>query len=206
MSAEPSVASVRWTSWLRWLGLTLAGLLGGLVVFFAVGVTMGEMLDELFPEFVFGLVLGAIFGTAFGLAHWLFLRRYISGIGAWVPATIIGFALGAAIVFGPLNTQDTDPSMLVRISHATSVGLSLGLMQWLVLRGRLFHHSYLWMVISVGAWIAGELAGTFLANLRVEEPIPLLTIFLIGASLSGIGMIWLLKEQALRPSGLASLS
>lgn len=195
--------TIRWTAWLRWFAATLVGLLAGLVVFFLIGVTAGEYLDETFPEFVFGIMLGTIFGTAFGVAHWLFLRQYTPGIGAWIPATALGFALGAAIVFGLLNPEGSEAVLALRISHAVVVGLSLGVAQWLVLRATVAGPTHLWILFSSGAWILGEITGIALEKVA-EEPLPLMATFLVGASLSGMGMIWLLM-QASHPEQIASV-
>lgn len=202
MSAVRTNSTVHWSAWFRWFAATLIGLFAGLAVFFLIGITLGEYIDEAFPEFVFGIILGTIFGTAFGVAHWLFLLRYTPGIGAWIPATALGFALGAAIVFGLLNPQGGEALLPLRISHAIVVGLSLGLAQWLVLRATVAGPTHLWIFFSVGAWILGEFTGIALENVA-EEPLPLMAIFLVGASLSGLGIIWLLR-QASRPGYVAS--
>lgn len=194
MTVKGVTASIGWASWLRWSALTLIGLLAGFAVFFSFGVTLGAYVDAMFPPYVFGIVLGTIFGTAFGTVHARFLRRYVPMAG-WVPATAVAFAVAAAIIFGLLNPQDVELSPLLRIGHATVAGLFLGSAQWLVLRGKMAGPTYLWIAFSIGAWSVGELAGIGLESLRVEPPLALMTTFLVGASLSGIGMIWLLKQH-----------
>lgn len=181
---------LRWTAWFRWLLATFVGLIGGLVVFILIGVTAGEFIDETFPEVVFGVILGAIFGTAFGVAHRRFLRRHLPGITGWLPATILGFVLAAAIIFGLLN----DESVPMRLIHGALVGLSLGISQWLVLRGKLRGQVWLWTLFSLIGWTLGELTGIILTDLA-EEPLPLMATFLVGASLTGVGMVWLLQQH-----------
>ncbi|MFW5943306.1 MAG: hypothetical protein ACOC9X_05615 [bacterium] len=193
MFAENETYSIGWADWFRWLGLTVAGLVAGFLVFLVVGVTAGEYMDEHLPEFVFGVVLGAIFGSAFGVAHWRFLRRYVPHASSWIPATIVAFALAAAVVFGLLNPQNGDVSLPLRLSHGLAVGLSLGLGQWLVLRSRVAGPAHLWILFSAGAWIAGELTGIALEGVA-EGPLALMATFLVGASLSGLGMVWLLRQ------------
>ena len=195
MTGESMHVSIGWTSWLRWFAVTFLGLVAGLAVFFLFGVTLGEYVDATFPPFLFGVVLGTIFGTAFGIAHSRFLRRYIPGVAGWVPATAVAFALASAVIFGLLTPEDVELPALLRIGHATVAGLFLGSAQWLVLRSRISGPTPLWIIFSVGAWILGELAGIGLDRLQVGPPLPLMTTFLVGASLSGIGMIWLLSQH-----------
>lgn len=197
MATESRNIPTGWAAWFRWFAVTLIGLIAGLVVFFIIGVTFGEFIDQALPEFVFGIILGTIFGTAFGVAHWLFLRRYVSGMGAWIPATVIAFALAAALIFGWLNPESAETSIPLKISHAIVVGLSLGFAQSLVLRTRLARAANLWILFSLGGWIIGEITGIVMQNL-VEEPIPLMANFLVGGSVPGIGMIWLLKQPRMR--------
>lgn len=184
---------ILWTSWLKWLLVTFIGLVAGLIIFVLIGSLLGTAGEEA-PPFVFGLVLGAIFGTAFGVAHWIFLRRYIPGLAAWIPATTVAFAFAAMIIFGLLDGDNQEPSNLVRISHAALVGFSLGIAQWLVIRNRLGKQAGLWIVFSVVGWMLGEFTGIILTDLA-EEPLPLMVIFLVGASLPGIGIVWLLQRK-----------
>lgn len=186
--------SIRWISWLRWLLTTFTGLVAGLIIFALIGSLLGTAGEEA-PPFVFGLVLGTIFGTAFGVAHWIFLRRYIPGAGPWIPATIIAFALAAVVIFGLLNGKNSESSLLLRISHAILVGLSLGIAQWLVLRTKIARPTYFWILFSLCGWIIGELTGIAMESLS-EPPLPLMATFFVGASLPGIGMVWLLRRQS----------
>jgi hypothetical protein len=137
--------------------------------------------------------LGVIFGTTFGLAHWLFLRPYLPGIKTWIFATVVAFALAAAIVFGLLNGDAADASIPLKISHAVVVGSCLGLAQWLVLRQNV-DQAYLWLVFSLVGWVVGEITGILIAVLA-DPPLELMAMFLVGMSLPGMGMVWLLQRQ-----------
>lgn len=190
---NPSRPPITWTAWLRWLLFTFAGLVVGLVVFVLVGSSLGETGDEA-PPILFGTILGVIFGSGFGVAHWLVLRRYLDGIASWIPATIAAFALAAAVVFSLLNGADPDSPLLLKLSHGGLLGLALGAAQWLVVRDKMNRQALLWIVVSIAGWTLGELAGVALAG-AVEEPIPLMAVFLVGPSLTGAGYLWLLKHN-----------
>jgi hypothetical protein len=184
---------VRWTAWFRWLGLTLVGLVAGMIVFIVVGSFLGEAGDNS-PSAIFGIVLGVIFGTTFSLAHWLFLRRYLAGLIPWIIATIIAFALAAAIVFGLLDGDAPDAAIPLKISHAMVVGSGLGLAQWLVLRKKV-EQAYRWIVFSIVGWVVGEITGILIAGIA-GPPLDLMALFLVGMALPGIGMVWLLQKQS----------
>jgi hypothetical protein len=188
-----SLVSIRWISWFRWLLLMMAALLAGLIVFILVGSILGEAGEHAAPA-VFGAFLGAIFGTAFGVAQWFFLRRFLSNTIFWIPATIVSFTLAAATIFGLLEGDSQETSLLLRISHGFLLGLILGVAQWLVLRNWQIPQSYLWIVFSILGWILGEVAGVLLSDLTVP-PLDLLALFLVGSTLPGIGMVWLLKKH-----------
>ncbi len=63
----------------------LASAMGGIVVG-VLGFAMGEAVG--------GPVGGSVIGASLGIMQWLVLRRLISRAYVWVPASIVGFALG----------------------------------------------------------------------------------------------------------------
>src|SRR3712207_1034223 len=180
--------------WARWVLATLLGLLIGLVAFVAVGVTAGDAIDGL-PDFVFGSVLGFIFGTTFGTTQWRVLRRHVGPAASWVGATLVGFIVGGSIIFGLMNGSDPDTSLITKLGHGIVLGASLGVAQWLVLRGRL-DEAKMWIAISTLSWVAAELVGVVLTGV-VGDPLNLVGLFLVGGVLPGGGMMWLLR-RALR--------
>ena len=188
-----SLVSIRWTAWLRWLLYMFAALLVGLVIFILVGSVLGEVGEQAAPA-LFGAILGLIFGSAFGVAQWIFLRRFLPNTIAWIPATIVTFCLAAVIIFGLLEGDDQGSSLLLRISHGFLLGFFLGVAQWLILRNKRILQSYLWIVFSILGWVLGEMAGILLSDL-VGPPLNLLALFLVGTTLPGIGMVWLLKQH-----------
>ena len=162
-----------------------------MAIFVLIGDLSRENIDNA-PPFLFGTILSAIFGASFGVAHWLFLRRYLSGIAAWILATFIAFIVGATIVFGLLDESNPESPPVIILIDGVVFGFTFG---WIVLRDKPVHRAYLWVLCSLGGWIIAELTGIALANL-IEPPLDLVGLFLIGASLPGLGMVWLLRQTS----------
>ena len=172
---------VAWGFLVRWTLATSLGLLAGLVAFVAVGVMAGDVIDGL-PEFVFGVVLGLLFGTSFGTAQWRVLRHHLLPAAAWVGATLVGFVVGGATIFGLMNGSEPDTTLVTKLGHGLVLGASLGLTQWSVLRRRL-DGAKLWIAISTVSWAVAELVGVALSGV-VGAPLNLVGLFLVGGCAS----------------------
>jgi hypothetical protein len=72
-----------------------------------------------------------------GLLQYALLRRYLPRMGGWVLATLVDWILGYILVAIPDRVGWTD-ALLKNIELMFPVmGVSIGLAQWLLLRGRL---------------------------------------------------------------------
>jgi hypothetical protein len=185
--------SVGWRFWAKWALASFLGLLVGMGGFVAVGILAGDAIDRL-PEFVFGMLLGAIFGTTFGAAQWWVLRAHLRQVGAWIGATLSGFVVGAAIVFGLMNGSDPGTSLITKLGHGCTLGAALGIPEWFALR-RTLDKASPWIAISVVSWVMAEVIGVAL-SVVVGPPFDLLGLFLVGAVLPGGGMKWLLYRAS----------
>ncbi len=183
---------VGWGFWIRWSLASLFGLIAGIVGFVALGIFAGDFIDQ-GPEFVFGVVIGVTFGSGFGIAQWWVLRRRIGPVVAWIGATVVGFVLGGAVIFGLMNGSEPDTTLPTKLGHGLVLGTSLGIAQWSILRAKLCD-ARPWVAISVISWVVAELVGVALTAL-VGPPFNLLGLFLVGAVLPGAGMRWLLARN-----------
>lgn len=90
-------------------------------------------------------------GLLIGFVQYGLLRRFIADIGWWVLATVLSWfplLLGNALIqFGLVEAPNEPSSIDVNF---LLLGLSIGIGQWLVLRGR---------VSQAGWWIAANVAG-----------------------------------------------
>jgi hypothetical protein len=179
--------------WSRWALANLMGLVVGAAGFVALVVLTAGALDRP-PGYAFGVALGLTFGPAFGLAQWWVLRGSLGPVGAWVGATVVGFLVAFATIFGVMDGSDPDTSLLVKIGHAVVLGLTLGIAQWSVLRRKLDGASR-WILVSVVSWVVAELAGVALTALA-GPPLDILGLFAIGTVLPGIAMAWLLDRAS----------
>ncbi len=162
------------------------------------------------------VLCGAAIGATIGLAQWLVLRREIKHIGGWVSATLAGYAaIGllplladlfqpgwlnwalTLIISGKMHwlarVQPTWPasSWLPGAITLTLFGAFLGIMQWLILRRRVYQAGW-WIAFSTGGWaLAVALALNF-----VSWETFVTTSWLVPWLITGAGMVWLLRRSA----------
>jgi hypothetical protein len=180
--------------WLRWVLVNITGVFVGIALMFA-GV--GVLLDET-PQAVFGAGLGAVFGTTLGIGQWLVLRRYLDGIGAWVPLTIVSWiGFWAMNIAGAFPEGEGLPGKTVEgIWHGLVFGALVGVAQSIALRGRV-NGAGRWAIINGVCWSLSAAAGD-VGNFLLGNPggADLLIAFLLACGLTGLGMMWLLRRSA----------
>src|SRR5687768_9114352 len=103
-------------------------------------------------------MLGGIFGIGLGFAQWTVLRSRLRRALMWVGATVVGFAAGAAIIFGFMDGSNPDTSLVMKLGHAVVLGGALGVTQWVALR-RKVDEAYLWIFVNLLAWTVAEVVG-----------------------------------------------
>lgn len=195
---------VGWGFWLRWV---LANAIGfGVGAFLAISVSY-----TLFPRNTFDVVIGVSFGILFGavggLAQWLAMRRWITGINLWVPASALSFVIATGIVAG-IGQQVA--SNALAFLFATIFGVTSGLMQWLILRRQ---------GVSLGWWLAATILGSLLGiafgipaiNAMRAGSYGIATLFGFGAAFgtglsvtTGGALDWLLRHPKAGPKAEAA--
>jgi uncharacterized membrane protein len=125
-----------------------------------------------------------------GAFQYTLLRRYLPRMGGWVLATTGGWLLGILLVLMPdwLNWRNgyrnLDQAFL-------SMGLAIGIAQWLLLRRRLSH---------AGWWIAATVVGWGLLALLTGDTLDsfgLLALGLLPASVTAAALALLMKQANL---------
>ena len=183
-------SSVGWRFWLKWFLACLAGFVVGIPLFIGLGLLLG---DQPGPAVVQDAVTGVIHGAEFGIAQWLLLRRQVHKVGWWVVASIVGFAIGFPLtktLFGELSS-----GLVVAGGAGAVVGAIAGALQWLVLRGRVGRAGW-WVLASALAWMVSAVLGEVGALAADEDFVADLLRVILGAALTGVGMVWLLRQTA----------
>jgi hypothetical protein len=181
-------SAVGWGFWLKWFLACLAGFVVGIPLFIGLSLLFGDQPSSVVME---NAVNGVIHGAEFGIAQWLILRRQVPKVGWWVAASIVGFAIGfplAKTLFGALST-----GLLVAGSAGAVVGAIVGIPQWWVLRGRVTGAGW-WVLASVVAWMLSAILGQLGAMAAGEDFVADLLRVILGAALTGAGMVWLLRQ------------
>jgi hypothetical protein len=142
-------------------------------------------------------------GIVIGLVQWLVLARRFSRCVWWILAYGFGWYLGLLLGFHFGFIVPDFKSM------GATGGICVGVLQWLMLRRRL-HRSVVWVPANtvsslVGCWV-GVVAGYRAYDYGTGE----FTAFLVGGAvagavigvLSGIALVWLLKNQSLKQTPL----
>jgi hypothetical protein len=182
-------SSIGWSFWLRWFLACLAGFVLGIPLFISLGLLFGDT-----PGPVVGnAAAGVIHGAEFGIAQWLILRRQGYRVGWWIAASIVGFMIGFPLTKTLLG--ELSSGLVVAGVEGAVVGAIVGALQWLVLRGRVAHAGW-WMLASTLAWMLSVVLGELGALAAGEDFVADLLRVILGAALSGAGMVWLLRQTA----------
>jgi hypothetical protein len=205
---------------LRWLALwTLAYILAiplfgvvavGLVFSLPIGGgSFSERLSVVHAFTLAGTIGGAITGTLVGMGQRLLLRPWVPWAERWIPATIVGWALGGAIWWTLewlLNDiqiqiwgQDTNVRSLV---SGILGGTGIGIAQWLLLRER-SSLSSLWVIVTTMGWTTGWILAQVLESLIFVTGGEDATKSSVVTIASILGMITLIGGSAGATTGIA---
>jgi hypothetical protein len=160
--------SRRGLDWRRLAVWVITTIVGGPIVYLlpqqALALIDGEDWSLLAIWGVAGLICGALAGLIVGVGQRLALRGVVSWTNEWVRSTVIGWAVGGAILM--LFTR-IGYSEIVEGSNATlfiagllawfGCGAGIGVGQWLVLRQHLSKAGW-WIVASSLGWGLSSLA------------------------------------------------
>ena len=193
-------AQVGWTFWLQW------------VLASTVGFTLAYEVVRFFGPFAFYVLFApeyALMGVVVGIPQWLVLRQQVPGVGPWVLATVVGFAVGGTLAFVTLvaaGYYDLDdlvgravsPFLLSALFFAP-IGPVVGIAQWIVLRRRIKAAGW-WVLANIVAWVLfGALEGLPAVTKMSYYDVRISVISAIGGLLAGavtgVTLVWLLRQR-----------
>jgi hypothetical protein len=134
--------------------------------------------------------LGCILGLCAG--GWLgadrVLRERMRVGGWWIAASVIGCAIyGGVFNIVLKTTSQTEGAAVI----GASIGILLGLAQWLVLRSQVARSGW-WILSSGVGWCAGWISSQF-AFEELGFLWAAMTPGLVSGAITGISLVWMLK-------------
>ena len=153
------------------------------------------------------LVSSLIIGLPIGLAQWIALRRVAAISILWVLTISAGLLLGLEVINSPIYGGIwgflEDESVLSLTAACTTIGLLVGLAQWLFLRGH-FAKSLVWLLSSaVGLGLGSGLV--LVSNLINQSGIiSIILVVLVYAIATGLVMSWLPASHRKTESNLVN--
>ena len=149
------------------------------------------------------LVSSLIIGLPIGLAQWIALRRVAPISILWILTISAGLLLG--LVVGPLlagiwGSLDDESVLSLTLAY-TTIGLLVGLAQWLFLRGH-FTRSLSWLLSSAVGLGLGT--GLVLASNLVDQSgtVSIILVALVYAIVTGLAISWLQASHRKTESNL----
>ena len=196
--------TIKNTQWSFYLGWILSGAIGFLIT---IPISLA------FDVFVFNQILGEMmmvrgamvitedymlmyayipwYGLVIGTFQYLLLRQKLTKMGWWILVTSLGWSLvwlGIALRTNPLGDIDIPSSAGYFLIAGTSVGVLIGVIQWLILRMQVAYASW-WIPIN---GLGFGIAGIILAN--ISSWLEYMIVFTIPCISTGI-LLWLLLEK-----------
>jgi len=151
------------------------------------------------------LVSSLIIGLPIGFAQWIALRRVAPISILWVLTISAGLLLGLVVspILGGIWGSLDDESVLSLTAAYTTIGLLVGMAQWLFLRGH-FTKSLVWLLSSgVGLGLGTGLV--LVSNLIHQSGIvSIILVALVYAIATGLVISWLPASHRKTESNLVN--
>jgi hypothetical protein len=191
-----------WAFGWQWLVLcalgTACGALAAYVIMWTVGEAVGEVTQPTLGLLTAGTLFGALIALGANLGPgWLLRSKGINGM-RWILFSVVAGAIGTGLTFTILSeTFERLSEFASSLAIGLSLGLPVGIGQWLVLRRQSLPaggSANAWPLISMAAYIR---AGLAVVNLSGDgrEWIALSVMGLSLGSITGLGMAWIMRRQ-----------
>ena len=189
-----SVKKPEWPFYGAWIILTVLCVPIAFILSFPImklvtnivgGMITVDGVQHITEDYLFMYAFIPIAGLLTGLVQYLLLRRVLPGMGWWVAATFLAWSVEVLLLFG---SREVDSETLSVSIFTLLLGLSIGVGQWLVLRGH---------VPRAGWWIVANVAGWGLLALVMGDSFGLFGFLLIGvlpAAATAVALALLLNQ------------
>ena len=183
---------------LQWVTAVTVTMIVAVMAAFVSMWSIGERVAQAWGEMVGGVVAGGIFGAllgaGLGLGQAIVLRGHGVSMGRWLGQTALAGAMGMAIGFTlifSLFGLDNVPQLAAGVVMILSVGLPVGLVQWLLLKPHLAQAQW-WPLICIAAFLVAFAVGLPLGG-EGREWLSVGTVALLTAIVTGAGFVWLAR-------------
>ncbi len=147
-------------------------------------------------------IAGAAIGIGLGAGQWLLMRHYLEKAGWWIVVTVVGFAVGGALMgFG--TTEELSKRGLSTETVGFVLGATAGVAQWTVLRWR-SPRAIWWIPASIGAFGLGWFVNWSVDfGFAYEDPLGLVVSFPLllipFVLISGATLRWIVTVHSATP-------
>jgi hypothetical protein len=181
----------------------------GWIVVNALGVAAIAVVVSIFPFLtsIHGMLMSSlVIGLPIGFAQWIGLRRVAPISILWVLTASAGLVLGLVVVNSPIadiwGFLDEESALSLTAAY-TTIGLLIGLAQWLLLESH-FTRALVWPLSSAVGLGLG--CGLVLATDLVyqSEVVSIILVFLMYTIATGLTKAWLPASYRATESNLAN--
>jgi hypothetical protein len=184
-----------WGFWLGWVLASTMGMLVGFMMMFFIAAFMSELFDSelLDIEWLFDLFAGIMLGIGVGILQWLVLRQRVSGVGWWILASVAaGYGIFLASFIG--ISESLSFGLFLRFTGVAALGGAVtGILQWLVLRGKVSRAGW-WVLASTVGWALGMAVSRAIPLGVDPELLVLIVAAAVMGAVTGGALVWLLRQ------------
>ncbi len=189
-----------WMFGLQWMAAYGIGILLLAMLAFPSIWSVSEVMEGALSETAMFVVMGGLFGALLGLGASggtsLLLRSKGVSAARWIAYSVLGGTLGGMLGFGvalSLLDAETMPEVVTGLVVGLSLGLPIGTGQWLALR-QAGIGANAWPAISTITFVLALMVGLPLGG-EGREWVSLAVVGLLAGAVSGLGMMWLNRQQ-----------
>ena len=180
----------RWIFWGLWTAVNSFAFMAAWALAFAVLGWLKSVIAGINEDHILGFILGPLVIVLPVVAQWIVLRQYVRPAASWIAASIAGWILTIAILYGAAQLsrgfRDALLGPAALLLMVAILGLGLGGMQWLFLRRRV--HRAGWYVL---ASMLGWLTVLIIIGPTINYMAEIVALGTVPAIFTGAALAWL---------------